>query len=108
MFPQTGVSALLNYSDSMIIMPAEEKTLVIGPEAGTEFLVTLYSKQNLDIQDVMRRFGSGKGSVNERLLTALDGNLLSTLIFNEREAAFTAEPDTSRAAAALIVAIEHE
>jgi hypothetical protein len=106
MFPQTGISPLLNYRDSSVIIPAEDKTLALDDEAGMEFLITLYSKQPLDIQSVMRQFVSAKGSLGERLSTALDGNLLPSISYN-KEASFTAQTDDSRAVAALVVAIEH-
>jgi C1A family cysteine protease len=107
MFPQTGISPLLNYRDSAVVLPAEDKTLALDAEAGTEYLVTLYSKQPLDIQAVMRRFVSAQGTLKERLSTALDNNLLFSLSYN-REATFTATTDDSRAVAALVVAIEHK
>jgi C1A family cysteine protease len=106
MFPQTGVSPLLNYRDSAVVLPGEDKTLALDAEAGMEYLVTLYSKQPLDIQAVMRRFVSARGALGERLATAVGGNLLS-VSYNAKEAAFTASTDDSRAIAALIVAIEH-
>jgi hypothetical protein len=108
LFPQTGISPLLNYRDSSVILPGEDKSFALDAEAGTEYLITLYAKQPLDIQAVIRRFASAKGSLNERLSTATgSANPLSVLSSNESEAAFTAEPDSSRAVAAFIVAIEH-
>ena len=111
LFPQTGVSPLLNYRDSAVILPGEDKNLVLDAEAGTEYLITLYAKQALDIQAIMRRFVSaradGQNSLSERLAEAVGGNLLTSLSYNEGEASFTAQPDDPRAVAALVVAIEH-
>jgi len=107
MFPQKGVSPLLNYRDSAVILPAEDKTLALDAEAGMEYLITLYSKQSLDIQAIMRRFVSAKGSLAERLAAATDNPLLS-ISYNAKEAAFTATTDDSRAVAALVVALEHK
>jgi C1A family cysteine protease len=108
MFPQTGISPLLNYRDSAVMLPGEDKALALDADAGMEYLVTLYSKQPLDIQAVMRRFVSAKGSLEERLATAVGNNPLLPLSYNAKEAAFTATTDNSRAVAALIVAIEHK
>jgi hypothetical protein len=55
----------------------------------------------------MRRFESAEGSLSGRLAAAVGGNLLTALSYNDREAAFTAQPDDPRAVAALVVAIEH-
>jgi C1A family cysteine protease len=107
MFPQAGVSPLLNYRDSAVILPGEDKTLALDAQAGMEFLVILYAKQAVDIQAVMRRFESAEGSLNEKLSAAVGGSLLTSLSYNEKEAAFTAQPNDPRAVAALIVAIEH-
>jgi len=108
MFPQTGISPLLNYRDSAVILPGEDKTLALDADAGLEYLITLYSKQPLDIQAIMRRFVSVKGTLGERLAAAVGGNPLLSLSYNAKEAAFTATTDNSRAIAALIVAIEHK
>jgi hypothetical protein len=108
LFPQPGISPLLNYRDSSVILPGEDKSFALDAEAGTEYFITLYAKQPLDIQAVMRRFASSKGSLEERLSAATgSANPLSVLSYNAAEASFTAEPDSSRAVAAFIVAIEH-
>jgi hypothetical protein len=107
MFPQAGVSPLLNYRDSAVVLPGEDKTLALDAQAGMEFLITLYAKQALDIQAIMRRFELAEGSLSERLASAV-GGLLTALSYSEKEAAFTAEPDNPRSVAALVVAIEHQ
>jgi len=106
LFPQSGVSALLNYSDSSIVLPGEEKALVMG-EAGTEYLITLYSKHALDINGIMRRFQSASGTLNKRLAAAVGDGFMTLLSYSENEAAFTAEPDDPNAIAALITVVEH-
>jgi len=109
MFPQTGVSPLLNYRDSAVALPAEDKTLALDAETGMEYFITLYSKQPLDIQAVMRRFvSSDKSAFTERLAAAIDGNPLPAISYNAKEAAFTVSTDNARAIAALVVAIEHK
>ena len=107
MFPQTGISPLLNYSNSTVNLPGNDRILALDVEAGTEYLVTLYAKQAIDIHTIMRRFVSVKGSLGERLASAVGDKLLTSLSYSEREAGFTAQPDDPRAIAALIVAIEH-
>ncbi len=108
MFPQTGISPLLNYRDSAVVLPGEDKSLALDAEAGMEYLITLYSKQPLDIQTIMRRFASTKGTLGERLTAAAGNNPLLSPSYNAREAAFTAESNDPRAVTALVVAIEHK
>ena len=107
-FPQTGVSPLLDYSESVINLPAENKAFALDDESGTEYLVTLYARQTLNIQAVMRSFNSSRGSIRERLSAAVGRNLLPELSFNEADASFSAQTDNAQAVAALIVAIEHK
>jgi hypothetical protein len=107
LFPQLGVSPLLNYRDTTVILPGEDRSFSLDAEAGAEYFVTLYAKQALDIQAIMRRFDSARGSLGERLSTAVGSNLIPAPSYKEGEAAFTARPEDPRAVAAMVVAIEH-
>jgi C1A family cysteine protease len=107
LFPQTGVSALLNYNDSVVTLPGEDMSFTVNSHEGAEYVITLYAKQALDIQNIMRRFEASQGSLNKKLAAAVGDNLMTALTFDEVEAAFTASPDNPRIVAALIVAIEH-
>jgi hypothetical protein len=109
LFPQAGVSPLLNYRDSVITMPGDDKSLVLDNVPGMEYLFILYAKQALDIRAVMRRFESAEGTPAERLSAAVGSNLLKAdaVSYSEGNAAFTAETGDSRAVAALVVAIDH-
>jgi len=109
MFPQPGISPILNYRDNTVILPGEDKALALASQAGTEYLVTLYAKQPLDIQTIMRRFVSDNvtGSIRKRLDAAAGGNLLWAVSHNEKEAVFTAAPDNPQTVIALVLAIEH-
>jgi C1A family cysteine protease len=109
MFPQPGVSPLLTYTDSAVVLPGEDKTLVLDNVPGMEYLVVLYAKQALDLRTIMRRFEASPGSVNDRLAAATGEELLraEAVQYRENEAAFTVETRNSRAVAALVVAIDH-
>jgi hypothetical protein len=106
LFPQTGVSPLLNYSDSTVSLPGDGMAFALDAP-GTEFLAVLYSKQALDIQSIMRRFESVEGSIAMRLSAAVGNSLHLSFPYNQDEAAFTATPDDPRAVTALIIAIDH-
>ena len=105
LFPQTGVSALLNYSSSIVSLPGENKSISVNTY-GTKYLITLYAKQPLDIHNILRTFASAQGTLNKRLSAAIGDGYTTALIFNENEAAFTAAPDDPRTVAALIIALE--
>jgi hypothetical protein len=109
MFPQAGVSPLLNYSNSEIFLPGEDRYLVMDAEAGMEYLVMLQSKQALDLSAIIRRFNSDNNqTIEARLAAAVGPSLTTKLSYDQKEAAFTAELDDPRAVAGLVVAVEHK
>jgi hypothetical protein len=107
LFPPAGVSPLLNYTGSTVILPGEDKSLALDAAPGMEYLFVLYAKQALDIRDIMRRFERAAGTPDERLAAAVGSRLLPGAVYDAKNAAFTVETDDSRAVAALIVAIDH-
>ncbi|MDR2964780.1 MAG: C1 family peptidase [Treponema sp.] len=107
LFPQPRVSALLNYSDSMIILPGDDAALALNEQAGIEYIITLFSKQSLDIHGIMRDFESARGTITKRLAAAVGDNLSTALIFNDEEAVFSLSLNNPYIVAALITAIEH-
>jgi hypothetical protein len=107
LFPHAGISPLLNYRESEVIIPGEDRSFVLDAKAATEYFVILHSKQALNMLSVMQRFESARGSFENRLEAALGPGLLSVSAYNEKEASFSAEPDDPRAVATLVIAIEH-
>jgi hypothetical protein len=109
LFPQAGVSPLLNYQDSEMSLPGEDKSLVLDAAPGMEYLFVLHAKQALDIRAIMRRFEQAAGTPEERLAAAVGPHLLRSgaVKYDGQSAAFTAETENSQAVAALVVAIEH-
>jgi C1A family cysteine protease len=107
LFPPVGVSPLLNYHDSVVMLPGNDKSLELDDEAGTEYLVVLYAKRTLDIRAIMRRFEESSGGLTERLAGALGRNLLTGADYSEKDAVFSAETDRSKAVAALVLALHH-
>jgi C1A family cysteine protease len=109
LFPPAGVSPLLNYQNSAVTLPGEDKSLVLDAAPGMEYLIVLYAKQALDIRAVMRRFEQTTGTPAERLAAAAGPHLLKAdaVLYDTKSAAFTAETGDSRAVAALVVVIDH-
>jgi len=105
LFPSAGVSPLLNYSDSAVILPAENKTITLD-SSGALYVITLYSKHALNITNIMRNFTSASGSINKRLASALGDGYTTSLNYSVNEAAFTLTAENSRAATALVVEIK--
>jgi len=105
LFPQPGVSPLLNYSDSIIALPGGERNIILNTP-GANYLITLYSKHALNIQNVINAFISSRGSINKRLSSALGEGYTTSLSYSANEASFTAAPNNSGAVTALIIAID--
>ena len=104
LFPQTGTSALLG-SGSSVTLPGGGKTISVSA-AGTEYLITLFAKQSLDIHNIIRAFVSAQGSINKRLAAAVGDGYTTALSYSVNEASFTAAPDNPHAVAALVIAVE--
>jgi hypothetical protein len=79
----------------------------VDANVGTEYFVILHAKQALNMLSVMQRFESAQGSFENRLATAVGPSLFAIPSYNEKEASFSAEPDDSKAVAALVIAVEH-
>jgi hypothetical protein len=109
MFPQAGVSPLLDYADSEVVLPGEDKTLVLDAAPAMEYLIILYAKQTLDIHLIMRRFENAEGTLRERLSAAVGDKLIEMgpAGYSEKDAAFSLETPDSRGVAALVAAIDH-
>jgi hypothetical protein len=104
LFPQTGFSSLL--TNSAVVLPGEDRMFTMNSQEGVEYVITLYSKQSLDIQNIIRNFESANGSVYKRLAVSVD-NLSTNLAFLKDSAAFSMLPDNARIVAAMIAAIQH-
>ncbi|MDR0464260.1 MAG: C1 family peptidase [Treponema sp.] len=103
LFPHAGTSPLLNNSE--VILPGG----ISLNTPGTEYLITLFSKQALDIQGIIRVFSSSAHkTINKRLAVSVGDSYTTALLFSGNEAAFQAAPDDPRAVAALIVALERK
>ncbi|MCL2277255.1 MAG: C1 family peptidase [Treponema sp.] len=103
LFPHTGLSPLMGADP--VNLPGNDKSISLS--SGENYIITLYSKQALEIQNIMRVFASASGTLNKRLAAALGDDYTTALNYNENEASFTAAPDNPRAIAALIVAIKN-
>jgi hypothetical protein len=88
LFPGAGISPLLNYRNSSIVLPGEEESYTLG-STGAEYLITFYAKRAVDIQAVMSRFNSRQGTLEFRLSAALGKDLLYEAII------LPVTPDTS-------------
>ena len=55
-FPPEGTSALLDYSENTVVYPSEEHCIQLDAVEGTDYLVLLYSLEEIDLNSVMSAY----------------------------------------------------
>ena len=72
LFPYSDyISPYLNYTDSHIALPDETHEFELDTKVGTDYFCVLYSYEELDIKDIVRRMAISEGSFYRKLKTVL-------------------------------------
>jgi len=116
-FPMPGVSPLLNYSESTVEWPGkdeygENQSMRLYGDAGTDYLVVLYSKTELDIDAIEKRFINEKGTFPERValaVSAVAGNFMpyNSVQYAPNRMEFSANTLNPTPVFGLLLAIDH-
>ena len=108
-FPLRGISPVLDYSDSTIAWPGEYDWIRLNNVTGTDYLVVLFSKEQLDISAIERRFASEKGTFSERVARAVGSNYIpyKDVQYNAGAMEFSAKSINLKAVFGLLLAIDH-
>jgi len=112
-FPADGFSAVLDYKENVFAFPFEStneiRWLELDEVQGTDYLVVLFSKQPLDIDDIGNRFMSATGNFAQRVERAVGRNFLrpQTAKYEKNRMAYTAQSANENAVFGLLLAIEH-
>ena len=108
-FPPSGVSPVLDYSDSTIAWPGENLWLQMDDVPGTTYLIVLYSKEALNIAAIERRFVNERGSFPDRVARAVGANFInySNVQYNASRIEFSGVSINPRAVFGLLLAINH-
>jgi hypothetical protein len=108
-FPMEGVSPVLDYLNSTIAWPGENESMQIFGNAGTDYLVVLYSKSALDIDAIEKRFINEKGTFPERVARAVGSDFIpfNNVNYNENKIQFSTTSLNPKAVFGLLLAIEH-
>jgi hypothetical protein len=109
-FPLAGVSPMLDYSENIVPFPGEFNWIQLDDRSGTDYLVVLYAKHELDIAAIRRRFAASQGSFPERVARAVGADYISASQVNyaPSKLEFTASPVNKNAVLGLLLAIQHE
>jgi hypothetical protein len=112
-FPADGYSAVLNYRENIFAFPFERPGeidwLELDDIPGTDYLVVLFSKQPLDIDDIGKKFMSATGNFAQRVEKAVGKNYLrpQTAKYEKNRMEYTAQSRNENAVFGLLLAIEH-
>ena len=73
LFPQSGISALMPYRQNNIAIPGEHSLMQLDVSAGseTDFLLILYSHDELSVNEVVNAIKNGTGNFANRIAIAL-------------------------------------
>jgi len=82
-FPFTDkMVAYLPYKKNNVAIPDEDSYNMLDTTAGTSYFCFLYSKDKLNIDEIMTKVESGKGTMWERLNTILEGSRVDDAMIN--------------------------
>ena len=108
-FPSSGVSPILDYTDSTIAWPSDDEWLHLDNAPGTDYLIVLYSKVALDINAIQRRFAAAQGSFPQRTAIAVGPDFIpyNQANYSANKIEFSAQSSNPKAVFGLLLAIEH-
>lgn len=104
--PEAGISPLLSYSVNHVAIPNEDWYIEMGEGSGSDFLVVLFSKNELDVNRITADIEQGRGSMFEKVSGALSGKLVppSAMSMESGRIGFTVKGGSSGVAALIVEA----
>lgn len=104
-----SVSPLLG-KNSTVAFPSEEKVIRMDDNKGTDYLLLLYAKQPLDVNDIIYKLRTSSGSLIDRAMKVLKSDVVhpSNISFEEGKAAFTVKGAATGAVVPLYIEIPHQ
>jgi hypothetical protein len=108
-FPRGAVSPLLDYSENVIAFPGEFSWIQLDDRVGTDYLVVLYSKRELNIAAIQNQFAREGGAFPERVANAVGSDYIPSAQarYESDSLAFTATSANPNAVFGLLLAIKH-
>jgi hypothetical protein len=108
-FPLWGVSPVMDYIDSTIAWPSEFTWIRLNDTVGTDYLVVLFAKEELDIDAIEKRFANERGTFPQRVARAVGTNFIpyDEAQYKSDTMGFSAISTNPKAVFGLLLAIEH-
>ena len=97
LFPVDNISPALNYTNSEIALPSEDHYFKMDNTTGKNYIIIIFSKSKLSIDNLKNKVATGSGSLGQKLRTALSGMLIPSnhIDFETNEIKFKAEQNSS-------------
>ncbi|MDR1046772.1 MAG: C1 family peptidase, partial [Treponema sp.] len=108
-FPLEGISPVLDYRENAVAFPGEYSWIELDDVTGTDYLVVLFAKRELDIDAVRARFEKEWGSFPARVARAVGSEYIppANARYDTDRLAFSVVMPNNRAVLGLLLAIEH-
>lgn len=99
LYPFDNYSAFFNYSNSEIAIPNEDYYIEFDNKPGKDILCVLYSKEPLNLNDIINKAKYGSGDFVSRVKKALQYKMFrgSDIAFEKNKIAFNAQSNNSLA-----------
>lgn len=109
LFPGEGQSPLLNYSDNELPLPGEDLYFGADSTVGTDYLILIYTKEALNLQEVLERFNTSTESIQEKIKNEFGDRLipLEKLKYSKEAIQFEAFGTSNSEVMALVISFNH-
>lgn len=105
-----ALSAALNYEENEVALPTEDGAFVMDDTKGQDYMIMLFSRETLDIDNLKKQIASASGSFSKRLKTVLGDKLIlfDDVEFEKNKIAFeTLYKGDDNKIMALIIEFDH-
>jgi len=106
---ETLESPVLDHAKNVIAFPGEYDWIEMDNVTGTDYLVVLFAKQELDIDSIRAKFAAASGTFNERVAAAVGSNFVSpkNIQYEKDRIKFKGSSANRSAVMGLLLAIDH-
>ena len=110
LFPPDGISPSIDHSGKTITGFGKYEWIQLDNVAGTDYLVVLFSKGEIDIDTIEQKFANEKGTFNQRVANAVGNNFIpySGKILKDFSLEFSKSSPNPEAIVGFLLAIDHK
>lgn len=111
LYPFENFSDFFNYTNSEIAIPNEDYFIEFDNNPGRDILCVLYSKEKLNIDDIVNKSKSGSGDFVSKVKGALQGKIFDgkDVTFSKDKVAFsTATNNTNASVVPIFIEVNHQ